>query len=357
MFTRERAAAAAGRRAERSWILGDSSRKDHSHVATPLISASEVRGGVRGPTGAGRSPSAVSVRRPPAPSPRSHQVTVQTEDRDLWIRRYHPAPDSDVRLLCLPHAGGSASFYFPVSQALSPRIDVLAVQYPGRQDRRLEPCVETIPELADRLLPLVLREADRPLALFGHSMGASLAFELAGLLERQAGVVPTMLFASGRRAPSRFRPEDDVHRRGDEALLTEIKRLAGTDTRILGDDEMLRMILPALRNDYRAAELYRPDRDPPGGLPHHGVGGHHRSQGPPGRRTRLAGPHDRPLHHAHVPGRPLLSGRRSPAGTPSAHRDPDDGTSRRPRQTLTRPRTVLRPGYRSPRASACANSS
>ncbi|MEH0638068.1 alpha/beta fold hydrolase [Streptomyces bottropensis] len=187
-------------------------------------------------------------------------MTVQTEDRDLWIRRYHPAPDSAVRLVCLPHAGGSASFYFPVSQALAPRIEVLAVQYPGRQDRRLEPCVETIPELADRLLPLVLQEADRPLALFGHSMGASLAFELAGLLEQRAGVVPAMLFASGRRAPSRFRPEDDVHRRGDEALLAEIRRLAGTDTRILGDDEVLRMILPALRNDYRAAELYRPTR-------------------------------------------------------------------------------------------------
>lgn len=187
-------------------------------------------------------------------------MTVHTEDRDLWIRRYHPAADSDVRLLCLPHAGGSASFYHPVSRALSPQVEVLAVQYPGRQDRRLEPCVETIPELADRLLPLALAEADRPLALFGHSMGASLAFELAGLLEQRAGVVPVMLFASGRRAPSRFRAEDDVHRRGDEALLAEIKGLAGTDSRILGDDEVLRMVLPAIRSDYRAAELYRPER-------------------------------------------------------------------------------------------------
>jgi surfactin synthase thioesterase subunit len=188
-------------------------------------------------------------------------VTVQHEDRDLWIRRYHPARGSAPRLLCLPHAGGSASFYFPVSQALAPGIDVLAVQYPGRQDRRLEPCVDSIPELADRLLPLLLDEgAGRPLALFGHSMGASLAFELAGLLEQRAGVVPVMLFASGRRAPSRFRAEDDVHRRGDEALLAEVRRLAGTDSRILGDEEMLRMVLPALRSDYRAAELYRPER-------------------------------------------------------------------------------------------------
>ncbi|MEV0221364.1 alpha/beta fold hydrolase [Streptomyces sp. NPDC050704] len=188
-------------------------------------------------------------------------MTAHRADGDLWIRRYHPAQDSEIRLLCLPHAGGSASFYLPVSQALPPRIEVLAVQYPGRQDRRLEPCVESIPELADQLLPLILEEwTDRPLALFGHSMGASLAFELAGLLEQRAGVVPVMLFASGRRAPSRFRVEDDVHGRGDEALLAEIKRLAGTDSRILGDDEVLRMVLPAIRSDYRAAELYRPER-------------------------------------------------------------------------------------------------
>ncbi|MEY9893890.1 surfactin synthase thioesterase subunit [Catenulispora sp. MAP12-49] len=60
-------------------------------------------------------------------------------DRDLWIRRYHPSPDAPVRLLCLPHAGGSASFFRAVSQALAPKVEVLAVQYPGRQDRRGEP--------------------------------------------------------------------------------------------------------------------------------------------------------------------------------------------------------------------------
>lgn len=185
---------------------------------------------------------------------------IHDKQEDLWIRRYHPAQDSAVRLLCLPHAGGSASFYFPVAQALAPRVEVLAVQYPGRQDRRLEPCVDSIPELADQLLPLVAAQwTDRPLALFGHSMGAALAFELAGLLER-AGVVPAILFASGRRAPSRFLLTDDLHERSDEELLAEVRRLAGTDSRLLGDDEVVRMVLPAIRSDYRAASLYRPDR-------------------------------------------------------------------------------------------------
>ncbi|GAA5062117.1 thioesterase II family protein [Streptomyces similanensis] len=188
-------------------------------------------------------------------------MTTHGTDRDLWIRRYHPAEQARTRLLCLPHAGGSATFYFPVSRALAPRVEVLAAQYPGRQDRRQEPCIDNIPELADRLLPLVVAEQDgRPLALFGHSMGASLAFELAGLLEQRAGIVPVMLFASGRRAPSRFRPQDDVHRRGDEALLRDVRQLSGTDDRFLADDDLLRMVLPAIRSDYRAAETYRPQR-------------------------------------------------------------------------------------------------
>lgn len=120
---------------------------------------------------------------------------------DLWVRRYHPAPEARHRLFCLPYAGGSASYFLPVARALSPHVDVLAVQYPGRQDRRHEPCVESVEELADLLVDIVKPWADRPLSLFGHSMGASVAFELALRLEA-LGIVPHSLFASGRRAPA-----------------------------------------------------------------------------------------------------------------------------------------------------------
>lgn len=178
-----------------------------------------------------------------------------------WIRRFHPAPDAPTRLVCLPHAGGSAPFFFPVSRTLSPAVDVLAVQYPGRQDRRAEPCVDDLGELAD----LVTRELrgwlDRPILLFGHSMGATLAFEVARRLE-QEGTVPLGLFASGRRAPSRHRDER-VHLADDDGLLADLKRLSGTNSQVLGDDEMVRMILPAVRSDYRAAETYRYRPGPP----------------------------------------------------------------------------------------------
>jgi surfactin synthase thioesterase subunit len=176
-------------------------------------------------------------------------------DNGLWIRRFHPAPAGTPRLVCLPHAGGSASFYFPVSRALSPAVDVLCVQYPGRQDRRHEPCVETIPELARQVFGALRPWLDQPLAIFGHSMGASLGFEVARLVEAETGAPVAHLFPSGRRAPSRRRHET-VHLLDDEGLLADVKKLSGTNAAVLGDPELLRAALPAIRNDYRAAETY-----------------------------------------------------------------------------------------------------
>ncbi|MGW7256828.1 thioesterase II family protein [Streptomyces sp. NPDC054834] len=183
-------------------------------------------------------------------------MTTQTNvETGAWIRRFNPAPDAAHRLVCFPHAGGSASFYFPVSRALSPAVDVLAIQYPGRQDRRHEPCVDSIHGLADALAEELDGWFDRPVTFFGHSMGASLAYEVARRFEER-GTVLHGLFASGRRAPSTVR-EERVHLLDDDGLIEDITRLSGTDTQVLGDPEILRMILPSIRADYRAAETYR----------------------------------------------------------------------------------------------------
>lgn len=177
-------------------------------------------------------------------------------DTDIWVRRFFPSAEAAVQLICLPHAGGSAPFYRPVAQALHPQIEVLAVQYPGRQDRHREPMIDNIADLADAVCAAVLDATDRPFGLFGHSMGALLGFEVALRLDR-AGRSPERLFASGWRAPSRHRHEQ-VHKRDDEGILAELRTLSGTDQRIFGDDELLRMVLPAIRNDYRAVETYGP---------------------------------------------------------------------------------------------------
>ncbi|MFI9639182.1 thioesterase II family protein [Micromonospora sp. NPDC051925] len=182
------------------------------------------------------------------------------EHVEKWVRRFHPAPDCAARLVCLPHAGGSASFFHPVSRALAPAVEVLAMQYPGRQDRRHEAAVDNVPDLADQILDALRHLDDRPLALFGHSMGAVLGYEVA-LRMRDAGLPPPAhLFVSGRRAPSRYRP-DGVHHLPDAQLVAELQTLSGTEPTILADPEVLEMILPAVRSDYRAVETYRHDPD------------------------------------------------------------------------------------------------
>ncbi|MFF3263904.1 thioesterase II family protein [Streptomyces sp. NPDC002932] len=176
-------------------------------------------------------------------------------DTDVWIRRYFPSAEAKVQLVCLPHAGGSATFYRPVAQALHPRVEVLAVQYPGRQDRHREPLIDDLSALADQVCEAVAASVDRPFAFFGHSMGSTLAFEVTRRLEAR-GTYPLRLFASARRAPSAHR-EERVHLRDDEGLISDVRALSGTSQQVFGDEELMRMVLPVIRGDYRAAETYR----------------------------------------------------------------------------------------------------
>ncbi|RZU54195.1 surfactin synthase thioesterase subunit [Krasilnikovia cinnamomea] len=174
-----------------------------------------------------------------------------------WIRRFRTGPDQDRRLVCFPHAGGAATFFHPVAMRFGPAVDVVALQYPGRQDRRSEPMIEDIATLADRIADELLRLSDKPSVFFGHSMGAVLAFETAWRLERRGTHAPRAVMVSGRRAPSAHRPDHQVYLRDDEGLLAELKLLNGTAMNLMEDEEVRRMTLPAVRNDYRAIETYR----------------------------------------------------------------------------------------------------
>lgn len=185
-------------------------------------------------------------------------VVIVTGDVERWLRRFRRGGAGiGPRLVCFPHAGGSATFFYPLSRALDGAAEVIAVQYPGRQDRLAEPPLTSIAALADAVAARLASWDDRPMAFFGHSMGSVVAFEVTRRLEAvPGGPVPLMLFPSARPAPSRVRP-GGVNYGDDAAVIRSITRLGGTDPRLLSDPGLLEMILPATRADYQAIETYR----------------------------------------------------------------------------------------------------
>ncbi|MFE2295596.1 thioesterase II family protein [Streptomyces sp. NPDC059452] len=183
-----------------------------------------------------------------------------------WLRRFQEARGQAVRLVCFPHAGGSASAFVGLSRALGGHLDVLAVQYPGRQDRRREAPYRSITEHADALAGVLGPLTGAPYALFGHSMGAVLAYETARRLAAAGRPEPLRVFLSGRGAPS---PLPGAHDRlgSDAEILAAVRRLGGTGQGVLENPELLAMVLPALRADYGALGAYRWDGGPPLGCP------------------------------------------------------------------------------------------
>ncbi|WP_327352452.1 thioesterase II family protein [Streptomyces sp. NBC_01304] len=176
-----------------------------------------------------------------------------------WLRRFalpgtQPHRDA-VQLFCLPHAGGSASAFVPLARLLAPAVDVLAAQYPGRQDRRGEPAVEDIAALADILAEEVHRQATAPYALFGHSMGALLAYEVARRLTVHPSTGPATVILSGRGTPGE-RPSPHDRLGTDHEILRAVRHLGGATAHVLDDPELRAMAMPALRADYRALSSY-----------------------------------------------------------------------------------------------------
>lgn len=179
----------------------------------------------------------------------------------LWLRRYRPVPHAEIRLVCLPHAGGGASTFRRWPALLPRHLELHAVQYPGREDRLADECVTDFTRLADLVTDALTPLLDRPLAILGHSMGAALGHEVAVRLERR-GRTLRHLFVSGLPAPAHHEA-GTVHLGDDDALVAELRRLGGTDDRALDHPELRELLLPTVRADYQAFETHRPAPAPP----------------------------------------------------------------------------------------------
>jgi surfactin synthase thioesterase subunit len=187
-----------------------------------------------------------------------------TQAPSPWLRRFSPTGDAPIKLLCFPYAGAGANVYRAWATLLDKRIELLAVQLPGREARLREPCAHSAQEITDAVVSELMRTCPlQPLALFGHSMGTVLAYDLARRLQDAHGWPLRALFVSGRLPPHLVHG-GDFHRRPEPEFIAEIRRLNGTPDAIFDDEEMRHLVLPVLRADYRVIETY--GRPAPGAL-------------------------------------------------------------------------------------------
>jgi pyochelin biosynthetic protein PchC len=173
-----------------------------------------------------------------------------------WLRRLPGAQPGWRRIVCFPHAGGGASFFRSWHARVPPSVELLAVQYPGREDRVGEPAIDDMGTLADAIAGALVGVLDGPLVLFGHSMGAAVAHEVAGRISGRAGRRLRGLVVSARPGPRHAVP-GTRHLEPDDALWGELRRLNGTHEALVGHHELRRLLLPCLRRDYRLIETYR----------------------------------------------------------------------------------------------------
>lgn len=179
-----------------------------------------------------------------------------------------------LRLFCLPYSGASATLYARWRRLLPESLELCPLELPGRGRRFAEPLQTDLLALAEQLAGEIEERLDAPYALFGHSLGALLAFELAHALRRRGLPAPQALFASAAPAPARREHHLELAQEQDDGqLIARLRQLGGTPEAVLTDPELLQLTLPVLRADFLLCGRYRYYRRALLGCPVHVFGG------------------------------------------------------------------------------------
>lgn len=174
-----------------------------------------------------------------------------------------PGAPAAVRMFCFPYAGGSAAFARTWSEHLPAHVELIGVQYPGRDSRYVEPLLETAQAIVDGLFEDIARYTDLPLIFVGYSLGALIAYETSIKLLLHGLLPPAQLVVAAARAPHLARKTPPLSGLPDAEFIAKLRNFGGTPESVLQDAELMHHFLPILRADFACAENYRPSRFPP----------------------------------------------------------------------------------------------
>lgn len=177
-------------------------------------------------------------------------------DSNPWLPFRRPQTGR-VSVFCLPFAGGGASAFRPWIDRAAPHLQICPVQLPGRENRLREPAIRTMDQLVDELTRALHPHFGQPFILFGHSMGATIAFELARhLLKQEKTCGLQHLVVSARRPPDEASPRRPLHPLPEREFIEELRRLRGTPEAVLADAELMTLLMPLLRADFELIETH-----------------------------------------------------------------------------------------------------
>lgn len=187
---------------------------------------------------------------------------------DTWLTSWEGYPGKKRRrLICLHYAGGSTREFTPWLDHLPDDIELLGVQCPGREHRFAERPFRRVPELVSALLPAFAAYTRETYVLFGHSVGALIAFELVRALRRSGLPLPKHLFVAARPAPQVAPDYSPVHNLPRRELIQVLRRYGGTADHILMNEELMAALLPTIRADLEMNRMYSYTPEPKLPLP------------------------------------------------------------------------------------------
>lgn len=161
-----------------------------------------------------------------------------------------------MRLVCFPHAGAGASAFHGWASVLPSDLEVLAVQLPGRETRMSEPRPLDVLGAAKEIALAIRSLLDVPVAFFGYSLGAFVAFEVARALRRSGEIQPAVLLMASMRAPQLPSLIPSLGNLDDTLFMEAMSKFYGPVDPILEDPEIKALFLPILRDDVHMVDNY-----------------------------------------------------------------------------------------------------